>query len=136
MMNKYKKITLDGIIFNNPTFILVLGTCPTLGLISSALSALEMGLAVIVVLTLSNMIISALRKLVLFVAGQKQRLFYKLYRRHPGRRRLRRSVDVEVAFAHVLRIRRVAAFYLDAYIGAARYKFVPYPRREERRRCE
>ena len=61
MMNKYKKITLDGIIFNNPTFILVLGTCPTLGLISSALSALEMGLAVIVVLTLSNMIISALR---------------------------------------------------------------------------
>ena len=64
MMNKYKKITLDGIIFNNPTFILVLGTCPTLGLISSALSALEMGLAVIVVLTLSNMIISALRKLI------------------------------------------------------------------------
>ena len=63
-MNKYKKITLDGIIFNNPTFMLVLGTCPTLGLISSALSALEMGLAVIVILTLSNMIISALRKLI------------------------------------------------------------------------
>ncbi len=63
-MNKYKKITLDGIIFNNPTFILVLGTCPTLGLISSALSALEMGLAVIVILTLSNVIISALRKII------------------------------------------------------------------------
>jgi electron transport complex protein RnfE len=63
-MNKYKKITLDGIIFNNPTFILVLGTCPTLGLISSALSALEMGLAVIFVLTLSNIIISALRKII------------------------------------------------------------------------
>jgi electron transport complex protein RnfE len=63
-MNKYKKITLDGIIFNNPTFILVLGTCPTLGLISSALSALEMGLAVLVILTLSNMIISALRKVI------------------------------------------------------------------------
>ena len=63
-MNKYKKITLDGIIFNNPTFMLVLGICPTLGLISSALSALEMGLAVIVILTLSNMIISALRKLI------------------------------------------------------------------------
>ena len=63
-MNKYKKITLDGIIFNNPTFMLVLGTCPTLGLISNALSALEMGLAVIVILTLSNMIISALRKLI------------------------------------------------------------------------
>jgi electron transport complex protein RnfE len=63
-MNKYKKITLDGIIFNNPTFILVLGTCPTLGLISSALSALEMGIAVIFVLTLSNIIISALRKVI------------------------------------------------------------------------
>ena len=62
-MNKYKKITLDGIIFNNPTFMLVLGTCPTLGLISNALSALEMGLAVIVILTLSNMIISPLRNL-------------------------------------------------------------------------
>ena len=63
-MNKYKKITLDGIIFNTPTFMLVLGTCPTLGLISNALSALEMGLAVIVILTLSNMIISALRNLI------------------------------------------------------------------------
>ena len=89
-----------------------------------------------IVLRLRQLYFSTLRKLVLFVAGQKQRLFYKLYRRHPGRRRLRRSVDVEVAFAHVLRIRRVAAFYLDAYIGAARYKFVPYPRREERRRRE
>lgn len=63
-MNKYKKITLDGIIFSNPTFMLVLGTCPTLGLISSALSALEMGLAVIVILTLSNILISALRKVI------------------------------------------------------------------------
>jgi electron transport complex protein RnfE len=63
-MNKYKKITLDGIIFSNPTFILVLGTCPTLGLISSALSALEMGLAVLVVLTISNILISALRKVI------------------------------------------------------------------------
>lgn len=64
-MNKYKKITLDGIIFNNPTFMLVLGTCPTLAMIkSSAMSAVGMGLCVIVVLTLSNIIISALRKLI------------------------------------------------------------------------
>ena len=61
-MNKYKKITLDGLIFQNPTFILVLGTCPTLGLINSAFSAMGMGLTVLVVLTLSNIIISALRK--------------------------------------------------------------------------
>jgi len=63
-MNKYKKITLDGIIFQNPTFILVLGTCPTLGLISSAFSAMGMGLTVLVVLTLSNIIISSLRKVI------------------------------------------------------------------------
>lgn len=64
-MNKYKKITLDGIIFNNPTFMLVLGTCPTIAMIKqSAMSALGMGLCVIVVLTLSNMIISALRKII------------------------------------------------------------------------
>ena len=64
MKNRYGKITLDGIIFNNPTFVLVLGTCPTLGLISSASSALGMGLTVVVVLTLSNIIISALRKII------------------------------------------------------------------------
>ncbi len=63
-MNKYKKITLDGLIFQNPTFILVLGTCPTLGLISSAFSAMGMGLTVLAVLLLSNVIISALRKVI------------------------------------------------------------------------
>lgn len=63
-MNKYKKITLDGLIFQNPTFMLVLGTCPTLGLISSATSAAGMGLTVVVILTLSNILISLLRKII------------------------------------------------------------------------
>lgn len=63
-MNKFKKITLDGLIFQNPTFILVLGTCPTLGLINSATSAVGMGLTVVLILTLSNIIISALRKVI------------------------------------------------------------------------
>lgn len=63
-MNKYKKITLDGLLFANPTFMLVLGTCPTLGLIASASSAMGMGLTVVVILTLSNMLISALRKVI------------------------------------------------------------------------
>ncbi len=63
-MNKYCKITLDGLIFQNPVFMLVLGTCPTLGLISSASTAAGMGLTVVVILTLSNVIISALRKLI------------------------------------------------------------------------
>lgn len=63
-MNKYKKITLDGLIFQNPTLMLVLGTCPTLGLIVSASSAVGMGLTVVVILTLSNIIISALKKVI------------------------------------------------------------------------
>lgn len=63
-MNKYKKITLDGLFYQNPTFMLVLGTCPTLGLINSAFSAMGMGLTVLVILTLSNVIISALRKVI------------------------------------------------------------------------
>ena len=63
-MNKYKKITLDGLIYQNPTFMLVLGTCPTLGLISSAFSAMGMGLTVVVILTLSNLLISLLRKVI------------------------------------------------------------------------
>ena len=50
-MNKYKKITLDGLIFQNPTFMLVLGTCPTLAMIKqSATSAMGMGLTVLVIL--------------------------------------------------------------------------------------
>lgn len=63
-MNKYKNITLNGLIFQNPTLMLVLGTCPTLGLISSALSAAGMGLTVVVILTLSNVFISLLKNVI------------------------------------------------------------------------
>ena len=63
-MNKYKNITLNGLIFQNPTFMLVLGTCPTLGLISSASSAAGMGLTVVVILTLSNVFISLLKNVI------------------------------------------------------------------------
>lgn len=64
MKNKYAKITLDGLINNNPTFMLVLGTCPTLAMTSSAVSSFGMGVSVLVILTLSNIIISALRKVI------------------------------------------------------------------------
>ena len=64
MKNKYGKIALDGLLFNNPTFMLVLGTCPTLAMTSNATDAFGMGVSVIFVLTLSNIIISALRKLI------------------------------------------------------------------------
>lgn len=64
MKNKIGKIALNGLIFNNPTFMLVLGTCPTLAMTSKAMDAFGMGVSVIFVLTLSNIIISALRKII------------------------------------------------------------------------
>ncbi|MFA7116028.1 MAG: electron transport complex subunit E [Bacteroidales bacterium] len=59
--NKFKILT-DGIIKNNPTFVLVLGMCPTLGTTTSAINGLGMGLATTFVLVLSNIFISLLAK--------------------------------------------------------------------------
>ena len=60
-MNKYKRITLDGLIFQNPTFMLVLGTCPTLAITTMAVNGLGMGLATTFVLVCSNVVISLLK---------------------------------------------------------------------------
>ena len=57
-------IILRGIIMENPVLILVLGTCPTLATTTSVISALSMGLAATVVLIGSNIVISALRKII------------------------------------------------------------------------
>lgn len=61
---KNLKILLNGIINENPTFVLVLGMCPTLGTTSSAINGMSMGLATMFVLMCSNMAISALKNLV------------------------------------------------------------------------
>lgn len=58
------KILLNGIIKENPTFVLLLGMCPTLGTTSSAINGLSMGLATMFVLICSNVAISALKKLI------------------------------------------------------------------------
>lgn len=58
-MSKLNLIT-KGIIKENPTFVLVLGMCPTLGTTTSAVNGLGMGLATMFVLVLSNMVISAI----------------------------------------------------------------------------
>ncbi len=55
---------LKGLIKENPVFVLVLGTCPTLAISTSVPAALGMGLAATAVLVLSNMAISALRKVI------------------------------------------------------------------------
>ena len=59
---RFKQISLDGLLRNNPTFRLVLGTCPTLALSTAAFNGIGMGLAVTFILICSNVLISLLRK--------------------------------------------------------------------------
>lgn len=59
-MNKLK-IILNGIITENPIFVLLLGMCPTLGTTSSALNGMSMGLATMFVLMCSNVVISLIK---------------------------------------------------------------------------
>lgn len=63
-MNKLIERLKNGIITENPIFVQVLAMCPTLAVTTSAKNALGMGLASTVVLIFSNMMISAIRKLV------------------------------------------------------------------------
>ena len=63
-MNKNVERLYNGIIKENPTFVLMLGMCPTLAVTTSAINGLGMGLSTTVVLTLSNIIISALRNII------------------------------------------------------------------------
>ncbi len=61
---RIQNIALDGLLRNNPTFRLVLGTCPTLALSTAAMNGIGMGLAVTFILICSNVIISLLRKVI------------------------------------------------------------------------
>lgn len=62
-MNKFK-IIYNGLVKENPTFVLLLGMCPTLGTTGSALTGMSMGLATMGVLVCSNGAISALKNLI------------------------------------------------------------------------
>ncbi len=64
MKVNFKKIATDGIITSNPTFKLVLGTCPTLALTTLAMNGIGMGAAVTFVLICSNVLISLLRNFI------------------------------------------------------------------------
>ncbi|HCZ22389.1 MAG TPA: electron transport complex subunit RsxE, partial [Rikenellaceae bacterium] len=64
MSNSKFSLVTAGLIRNNPTFVLVLGMCPTLATTTSALNGLEMGLATLFVLVLSNMAISLIAPIV------------------------------------------------------------------------
>lgn len=62
-MNNFK-VLMNGIIKENPTFVLLLGMCPTLGTTSSALNGMSMGLATMFVLICSNVVISLIKNLI------------------------------------------------------------------------
>lgn len=62
-MNNFK-VLLNGMIKENPTFVLLLGMCPTLGTTSSAINGMSMGLATMFVLICSNVVISSIKNLV------------------------------------------------------------------------
>ncbi len=60
----YFKVLMNGIIKENPTFVLLLGMCPTLGTTSSAINGMGMGLATMFVLICSNVVISSIKRVV------------------------------------------------------------------------
>jgi electron transport complex protein RnfE len=62
--NSKLQLIVDGIVKNNPTFVLVLGMCPTLGTTTSAINGMGMGLATMIVLILSNITISAIARII------------------------------------------------------------------------
>lgn len=63
-MNKYVERIYNGIVKENPTFVLMLGMCPTLAVTTSAINGMGMGLTTTAVLIMSNALISALRKVI------------------------------------------------------------------------
>ena len=63
-MNDAKERLFNGLFKENPTFVLMLGMCPTLAVTTSAMNGLGMGLTTTVVLTLSNVIISLLKDII------------------------------------------------------------------------
>ena len=63
-MNKSLSTFTNGLLRENPTFVLVLGMCPTLATTTSAINGMSMGLATLFVLVCSNVVISLLRNLI------------------------------------------------------------------------
>ena len=63
-MNKSTERIFNGLVKENPTFVLMLGMCPTLAVTTSAINGIGMGLSTTAVLIMSNMLISMLRKII------------------------------------------------------------------------
>ena len=63
-MKAYWERIYNGVVKENPAFVLMLGMCPTLAVTTSAINGLGMGLSSLVVLVISNVVISLLRKVI------------------------------------------------------------------------
>ncbi len=95
-MSKIKNIALDGVVRQNPMLVLVLGTCPVLGITTSATNSLGMGLAVTFVLICSNIIISLLRNII------------------PSRVRIPSFIVIIATFVTIVRM-VMQAYFVDLY---------------------
>ena len=93
-MNKIGERLFNGIIKENPTFVLMLGMCPTLAVTTSAINGFGMGLTTAVVLAMSNLLISMLRKLI------------------PGRVRIPAFIVIIASFVTIVQL------LLEAYLPA------------------
>lgn len=60
----FGKMLKEGLVTNNPVLVQVLGMCSTLAITTSIMNGLGMGVSVLIILTLSNIVISAIRKIV------------------------------------------------------------------------
>ena len=63
-MNKCIERIVNGIVKENPTFVMLIGMCPTLAVTTSAINGIGMGLSTTLVLVFSNLLISLLRKII------------------------------------------------------------------------
>ena len=63
-MNKCVERVYNGIVKENPTFVMLIGMCPTLAVTTSAMNGIGMGLSTTLVLVFSNLLISLLRKII------------------------------------------------------------------------
>ena len=93
-MNKAAERLYNGFIKENPTFVLMLGMCPTLAVTTSAINGLGMGLTTMVVLAMSNLFISLLRKII------------------PNRVRIPAFIDIIASFVTIVQL------LLEAYLPA------------------
>ena len=101
-MNKNVERIYNGIVKENPTFIMMLGMCPTLATTTSATNAIGMGLSTTAVLVMSNMLISAIRKVI------------------PGRMRLPSEIVVVASLVTVVQL-LMQAYTPDVYSALGIY---------------